>query len=94
MVKFGYKLMSEEHGPKDLVANAQRAERAGFDFVSISDHFHPWLKAQGHSPFAWSVLGAIASTTERIGITTGLTCPIPSGPAHCAHHRLQRRCRP
>jgi G6PDH family F420-dependent oxidoreductase len=76
MVKFGYKLMSEEHGPTALVANARRAEDAGFDFVSISDHFHPWLESQGHSPFAWSVLGAIAATTSRIGITTGLTCPI------------------
>ena len=76
MVQFGYKLMSEEHGPKSLVANAAKAEAAGFDFVSISDHFHPWLEAQGHSPFAWSVLGAIAQATTRIGITTGLTCPI------------------
>jgi G6PDH family F420-dependent oxidoreductase len=76
MVKFGYKLMTEEHGPTALVENARRAEAAGFDFVSISDHFHPWLEAQGHSPFAWSVLGAIAHTTSKIGITTGLTCPI------------------
>jgi G6PDH family F420-dependent oxidoreductase len=76
MVKFGYKLMTEEHGPTALVANAQRAEQAGFDFVSISDHFHPWLESQGHAPFAWSVLGAIAHATSRIGITTGLTCPI------------------
>jgi G6PDH family F420-dependent oxidoreductase len=76
MVKFGYKLMSEEHGPTRLVENAQRAEAAGFDFVSISDHFHPWLESQGHSPFAWSVLGAIAHTTSHIGLTTGLTCPI------------------
>jgi len=76
MTKFGYKLMTEEHGPAALVANAKRAEDAGFDFVSISDHFHPWLKAQGHSPFAWSVLGAIAHVTDRVGITTGLTCPI------------------
>jgi G6PDH family F420-dependent oxidoreductase len=76
MLQFGYKLMSEEHGPVDLVANAARAEDAGFDFVSISDHFHPWLEAQGHSPFAWSVLGAIAQATKRVGITTGLTCPI------------------
>ena len=76
MTKFGYKLMTEEHGPKDLVANAVLAENAGFDFVSISDHFHPWLKAQGHSPFAWSVLGAIAHATSRVGIATGLTCPI------------------
>ena len=76
MVKFGYKLMTEEHGPTALVENAQRAEQAGFDFVSISDHFHPWLESQGHAPFAWSVLGAIAHTTSTIGITTGLTCPI------------------
>jgi G6PDH family F420-dependent oxidoreductase len=76
MVKFGYKLMTEEHGPSELIENTRRAEAAGFDFVSISDHFHPWLESQGHSPFAWSVLGAIAATTSRIGITTGLTCPI------------------
>ena len=76
MTSFGYKLMTEEHGPKALVANAVAAEKAGFDFVSISDHFHPWLESQGHAPFAWSVLGAIAHATESIGITTGLTCPI------------------
>jgi len=76
MVKFGYKLMTEEHGPKALVRNAVLAEEAGFDFLSISDHFHPWLFSQGHAPFAWSVLGAIAHATSRIGIATGLTCPI------------------
>ena len=58
MLKLGYKLMSEEHGPKALVENAQRAEQSGFDFAAISDHFFPWLEEQGHSPFAWSVLGA------------------------------------
>ncbi|MET0240972.1 MAG: TIGR03557 family F420-dependent LLM class oxidoreductase [Sphingobium sp.] len=76
MVKFGYKLMTEEHGPAALIDNAILAEKAGFDFLSISDHFHPWLEAQGHAPFAWSVLGAIAHATSRIGIATGLTCPI------------------
>jgi len=76
MTKFGYKLMTEEHGPKALVENAVLAEKAGFDFVSISDHYHPWHEAQGHAPFAWSVLGAIAHATTTIGITTGLTCPI------------------
>lgn len=76
MMKFGYKLMTEEHGPKALVQNAVLAERAGFDFLSISDHFHPWLESQGHSPFAWSLLGAIAHATDHIAIATGLTCPI------------------
>jgi G6PDH family F420-dependent oxidoreductase len=68
--------MTEEHGPRALVENSVLAEQAGFDFLSISDHYHPWLEAQGHAPFAWSVLGAIAQATSTIGITTGLTCPI------------------
>ena len=76
MVKLGYKLMSEEHGPADLVRNARRAEEAGFDFAAISDHYFPWLEEQGHAPFAWSVLGAIAQATRRMGLMTAVTCPI------------------
>ena len=75
MLKLGYKLMSEEHGPTDLVRNAQRAEQAGFDFAAISDHFFPWLEEQGHAPLAWSVLGALAHATRRIGLMTAVTCP-------------------
>ena len=86
MVSFGYTLSSEEHPPGDLVGNAGRAEQDGFDFVSISDHFHPWVSAQGHSPFVWSVLGAIAATTERIEVGIGVTCPIVRiHPAIIAH---------
>jgi G6PDH family F420-dependent oxidoreductase len=76
MIKLGYKLMSEEHGPSALVRNAQRAEEAGFDFAAISDHYFPWLEKQGHAPFAWSVLGALANATRRIGLMTAVTCPI------------------
>jgi G6PDH family F420-dependent oxidoreductase len=74
-VSLGYTLSSEEHGPPGLLRNARQAEAAGFDFVSLSDHFHPWVSAQGHSPFAWSVLGAIAATTERLRVGIGVTCP-------------------
>jgi G6PDH family F420-dependent oxidoreductase len=76
MIKLGYKLMSEEHGPTDLVRNAKRAEQAGFDFAAISDHFFPWVEEQGHSPFAWPVLGALANATRHIGLMTAVTCPI------------------
>jgi G6PDH family F420-dependent oxidoreductase len=76
MTTFGYTLSSEEHGPGALVANARRAEQAGFEFASISDHFHPWVRAQGHSPFVWGVLGGIAHATEQIRVGTGVTCPI------------------
>src|SRR3954449_4668984 len=76
MIKLGYKLMSEEHGPKDLVRNLVRAEQAGFDLAAISDHFSPWIEEQGHAPLAWSVLGALAQATTRIGLMTAVTCPI------------------
>jgi G6PDH family F420-dependent oxidoreductase len=75
MTAFGYSLICEEHHPVDLVANARLAEAAGFDFVTISDHFHPWLESQAHSPYAWSVLGALAATTDRVGLVSLVTCP-------------------
>lgn len=74
-MKIGYKLAAEAFGPGELVRQAVLAEQAGFDFVEISDHYHPWLDLQGHSPFAWSVLGSIAAKTSRIGLATGVTCP-------------------
>ena len=75
-ISFGTTLSSEEHEPRRLVEMARGAEGAGFDFVSISDHLHPWVDAQGHSPFVWSVLGAISAVTERIEVGVGVTCPI------------------
>lgn len=74
-MRIGYKLAAEAYGPAELIRQAVQAERVGFDFVEISDHFHPWLDNQGHSPFAWTVLGAIAARTENIGLATGVTCP-------------------
>ncbi|MFC6904444.1 TIGR03557 family F420-dependent LLM class oxidoreductase [Halalkalicoccus tibetensis] len=75
MVELGYTLSSEEHPPNTLVENAARAEELGFEFVSISDHFHPWVEAQGESPFVWSVLGGIAQATDEIDVGVGVTCP-------------------
>lgn len=75
MTKFGYKLSSEEHPARDLVRQARQAEEVGFDFAMLSDHYHPWVDAQGESPFAWSVLGAVANATDQIAIGTAVTCP-------------------
>ena len=74
-MRVGYKLFAEGYGPREIVEQAVRAEQAGFDFVEVSDHFHPWLFSHGHSGFVWSMLAAIAERTERIGIATGVTCP-------------------
>src|SRR5688572_17278273 len=71
----GYKLFAEGFGPQEIVRQAVEAERAGFDFVEVSDHFHPWLGDHEHSGFVWSMLAAIAAKTERVGLATGVTCP-------------------
>ena len=74
-MQVGYKIATEVFGPTQVVEQARQAEQAGFDFVEMSDHFHPWLDVQGHSAFTWSMLGAMAASTERIGLVTGVTCP-------------------
>jgi G6PDH family F420-dependent oxidoreductase len=73
-MELGYFLSCEEHGPDDLLRFAREVEDAGISEVWISDHFHPWTDRQGHSPFVWSVIGALAATTG-LTVTTGVTCP-------------------
>jgi G6PDH family F420-dependent oxidoreductase len=75
MTNFGYTLMTEQSGPRELVEHAVEAEQAGFDFEVMSDHYFPWLSSQGHAPYAWSVLGAVAHATSRVGLMTYVTCP-------------------
>lgn len=76
MVQIGYAISSEELTPNDAVEYMARAEEMGFPFALVSDHYHPWVDRQGHSPFVWSVLGGMAQATSNISIGTGVTCPI------------------
>jgi G6PDH family F420-dependent oxidoreductase len=75
MPSYGFSLMCELYDPNELLAQAARAEAAGFDFLTISDHFHPWLFSHHHSPYAWSVLGALAAQTESVELVSLVTCP-------------------
>lgn len=75
MMQIGYTMMCEQTGPLELVRDVVTAEQVGFDFAVISDHYFPWLVEQGHSPYAWSVLGAAAQATGRIPLMTYVTCP-------------------
>ncbi|MCW2994584.1 MAG: putative dehydrogenase [Conexibacter sp.] len=75
MATIGIFLSSEEQSAKRLVDIAVKAEDAGFRDLWISDHFHPWLDAQGESPFVWSTIGAIAAATREVTVTTAVTCP-------------------
>jgi G6PDH family F420-dependent oxidoreductase len=76
VTRFGYTMMTEQSRPDQLVRDVRRAEEAGFDFSVTSDHFQPWLHAQGHAGYAWSILGAAAQATERIPLMTYVTAPI------------------
>ena len=92
-VEIGYALSSEEHTPRYLVRNAARAGACGFEFCAISDHYHPWIRAQGHSGFVWAVAGGIASATERIRLGTGVTCPtVRTHPGLIAHAAATAGC--
>lgn len=64
-MRIGYTMMCEQAGPRQLVEDVARAEEAGFDFAVSSDHDILWLDSQGHSPYAWSVLGAVAQAPRR-----------------------------
>jgi len=76
MPSYGYTLMTEQSGPRQLVRYAAAAERAGFDFEVMSDHYFPWLREQGHAGYAWSMLGAVSQVTDRVELMTYVTCPI------------------
>ncbi|WP_250443104.1 TIGR03557 family F420-dependent LLM class oxidoreductase [Actinotalea sp. C106] len=76
MTRFGYTLMTEQSGPRELVRYATGAERTGFDFAVSSDHYFPWLDSQGHAPNAWAMLGAAAQATSSIELMTYVTAPI------------------
>ncbi|MGV0779651.1 LLM class F420-dependent oxidoreductase [Mycolicibacterium sp. XJ775] len=75
MARFGYTLMTEQSGPRQLVDYAVSAEQAGFDFEVSSDHYSPWLASQGHAPNAWPVLGAVAHATNTVQLYSYVTCP-------------------
>lgn len=75
-MRIGYTLSSEERTGNELIALAAQAEVVGFDFVGISDHYHPWSETQGQSTFAWTILGGIAMATKQIEVFIEVTCPI------------------
>ena len=82
----GYVASHEQFAPSDLIEYAVAVEKAGFDALWVSDHFHPWQDNQGHSAHAWITLAAMGQRTERLLLGTGITCPIYRyNPAEVAH---------
>ncbi len=75
MLKLGYKASAEQFSPKDLLAFAVEAERAGFDSVFVSDHFQPWRHEGGHAPHSITWMSAVGAKTSRIVIGTSVLTP-------------------
>jgi G6PDH family F420-dependent oxidoreductase len=87
-VRLGWWLSSEEHDARRLVEHAALAESTGFSTAMISDHLQPWTRKQGHAGHVWTTIGAIASTTDRLEVGTGVTAMVhrnhPINVAHAA----------
>ncbi|MDE3075159.1 MAG: TIGR03557 family F420-dependent LLM class oxidoreductase, partial [Chloroflexota bacterium] len=75
MLELGYKASAEQFSPRQLLAFGVLAEECGFDSVLVSDHFHPWEHSGGHSPFAWTWLGALGERTSHVRIGTSVVAP-------------------
>lgn len=71
MAKFGYHASHEQFKPSILLECVQAAEKAGFNYISCSDHFYPWSDRQGESGYAWSWLGAAMQATN---LPFGVVC--------------------
>jgi coenzyme F420-dependent glucose-6-phosphate dehydrogenase len=76
VTRFAYFCGHEQWQPEVLVDHAVLAERAGFDFLVVSEHFHPWVDDTSASGYAFSTIGAMAHATERVEISTGVTTPL------------------
>jgi coenzyme F420-dependent glucose-6-phosphate dehydrogenase len=63
-MKIAYHASHEQFAPSRLLQLVRRAESAGFDAATCSDHFHPWNERQGHSGHAWTWLGAALQATS------------------------------
>jgi probable F420-dependent oxidoreductase len=84
-VKFGLQI-SFTHQPREIVAQAVRAEQLGFDSIWLGEHFfrpailesqypytpHQPLKTGEECPDSMIVAGAIAQATKRLLITTAI----------------------
>ena len=76
MTRFAYFCGHEQWHPEQLVRHAQLAERAGFDMLVVSEHFHPWVDDASASGFAYATIAAMAQAADRLEFATGVTTPL------------------
>lgn len=76
MTRFAYFAGHEQFQPEVLVQHAILAEKAGFDMLLVSEHFHPWVDDLGASGFALATIAAMTQQTSTIEFTTGVITPL------------------
>ena len=74
-LRIGYECGMEVYPPNDLLELVPLVEKAGFDSIWASDHFHPWSDTRGSSSFTWVWIAAAAERTAKILIGSAVTCP-------------------
>lgn len=75
-IMFGYRAEEEGHQPSRLLELAALARKAGFQFMPISDHFHPWFHTGAAGGFAWSWMSAAAALIPDLKFGAMVAAPI------------------
>lgn len=71
----GYNACPDMVEPRRLIDLCLRAEKAGFDAIWVSDHFHPWFHTNATEYNTWVWMGA-AMQEVKIPFGTAVTAPI------------------
>jgi coenzyme F420-dependent glucose-6-phosphate dehydrogenase len=72
MTQFWFAASTEEFPPSQMLEQAQAADRAGFDAIGSSDHFHPWFPG-GQGAAAWVFLPAAGQVVADKPLFTSVT---------------------
>ena len=73
-LRVGYAAALDQFQPTEVLELCAYAEQRGFGGVMAADRFQPWVPRQGQAGFAWTVLGALGTTTAG-DLGTGMTVP-------------------
>jgi len=74
-LRIGFTASMEQYQPSYLLSLLDDVERAGFDSVWVSDHFHPWFHTNAAGGFAWVWIASAAERSKKLSFGTGVTCP-------------------
>ncbi|WP_445150060.1 LLM class flavin-dependent oxidoreductase [Baekduia sp. Peel2402] len=72
MTQFWFAAATEEFTPSEMLEHAKAADRAGFDAIGSSDHFHSWFP-EGKGSAAWVFLPAAGQVVTDKPLFTSVT---------------------